>query len=47
MGFAKEVADNVVFMDKGQIVETGTPNDIFGAPKSDRLANFLSSALRI
>ncbi len=37
MGFAKEVADRVIFMDKGKIVEEGTPDDIFQNPKSDRL----------
>ncbi len=46
MGFAKEVADRVIFMDKGQFVEEGTPEEIFDNPKSERLQNFLKSVLR-
>ena len=46
MGFAKEVADRVLFMDNGVIVEGGTPQEIFDNPKSDRLISFLSSMLR-
>ena len=45
MGFAREVADKVVFMDEGQIIETGTPDAIFQSPKSDRLKNFLAKLL--
>jgi polar amino acid transport system ATP-binding protein len=45
MGFAREVADEVVFMDKGQVVERGAPAEIFTAPKSERLQGFLSSVL--
>ncbi len=45
MGFAREVADEVVFMDGGQIIETGTPDEIFHSPKSDRLKNFLAKLL--
>ncbi len=41
MGFARNVADRVVFMDQGEIVEVGIPSDIFGAPKSPRLRDFL------
>jgi ABC-type polar amino acid transport system ATPase subunit len=41
MGFARNVADRVVFMDQGEIVEVGAPADIFGAPKSPRLRDFL------
>ncbi len=41
MGFAREVADRVVFMDQGQIVETGAPQRIFTAPESPRLQAFL------
>ncbi|MDT6942547.1 amino acid ABC transporter ATP-binding protein [Brucella pseudogrignonensis] len=41
MGFAKNVADRVVFMDHGEIVEVGHPNEIFGSPKSPRLKDFL------
>ncbi len=46
MGFAKEVADRVLFMDQGKVVEEGPPEQIFGAPKSERLISFLSSMLR-
>ena len=46
MGFAKEVADRVLFMDHGVIVEEGTPEEIFKNPKSERLRSFLSSMLR-
>lgn len=45
MGFAKEVADRVVFMDDGVILEEGTPEDIFTNPKSDRLKDFLAKVL--
>ena len=37
MGFAREVADRVVFMDHGKVVEEGTPEEIFGNPKNERL----------
>ncbi len=47
MGFAKEVADRVIFMNDGAIVEQGTPEEIFENPKTDRLKSFLSSTLRI
>ncbi len=45
MGFAKTVADNMVFMDEGEIVETATPDAFFAAPKSDRTQLFLSQIL--
>lgn len=45
MGFAREMADNVVFMDEGQIVEQGAPQDVINNPKSDRLQTFLQSVL--
>ena len=45
MGFAREVADRIVFMDRGRIIETGTPDEIFSAPKSDRLKDFLAKVL--
>jgi len=45
MGFARQVADRVVFMDRGEIVETGTPERMFGAPQTDRLKLFLSQIL--
>ena len=47
MGFARDVADRVLFMDKGYIEEEGAPSEIFGAPKSERLQAFLKSTLRI
>ncbi|HUA76452.1 MAG TPA: amino acid ABC transporter ATP-binding protein [Acetobacteraceae bacterium] len=45
MGFARQVADRVVFMDMGEIVETGRPAEIFGTPKTDRLKTFLGQIL--
>jgi polar amino acid transport system ATP-binding protein len=41
MGFARQVADRVIFMDMGEIVETGTPNEFFANPKHERTRNFL------
>ncbi|MEO9650049.1 MAG: amino acid ABC transporter ATP-binding protein [Roseobacter sp.] len=46
MGFAREVADRVCFMDAGVIVEDGTPEDIFSAPKQPRTRTFLRAVLR-
>ena len=45
MGFAREVATRVLFMDEGKIIEEGTPQDIFENPQSDRLKNFLAKVL--
>lgn len=45
MGFARRVADQIVFMDEGRVVEAGTPDEIFDNPKSDRLRLFLSEVL--
>ena len=45
MGFAKEVATRVIFMDEGKILEQGTPDDIFNHPKDKRLVDFLSKVL--
>ncbi len=45
MGFARKVADQVVFMDEGRIVEAGTPDDIFDRPNSPRLRRFLNEVL--
>jgi general L-amino acid transport system ATP-binding protein len=45
MGFARKVADKMVFMDAGEIVETGAPADFFEAPKSRRCQKFLSQIL--
>jgi general L-amino acid transport system ATP-binding protein len=46
MGFAKAVADRMYFFDRGQIVETGTPTEIFTQPKEDRTKLFLSQILQ-
>ena len=46
MGFARQVADRVVFMDQGEVVEVGTPDQVFNAPKTDRLKRFWSHILR-
>jgi general L-amino acid transport system ATP-binding protein len=46
MGFARQVADRVVFMDRGEIVEEGEPESIFINPQTDRLKLFLSQILR-
>ena len=45
MGFVRQVADRVIFMDDGKIVETGTPKDLFDNPKEARTADFLSAVL--
>ena len=45
MGFAREVADRVIFMDGGVIIEQGIPEEIFNHPKSERLQNFLAKVL--
>ncbi len=45
MGFAAQVADQIIFMDEGQIVEQNTPDEFFNNPKSDRTALFLSQIL--
>ena len=45
MGFAREVANRVIFIDDGQIAEEGTPEEIFENPKSERLKSFLSKVL--
>lgn len=45
MGFARRVADRCIFMDKGEIVESGSAGSFFEAPRSDRLKTFLSQVL--
>lgn len=45
MGFAREVASKVVFMDEGEIKESAAPDEFFGAPKNPRLQDFLSKVL--
>lgn len=46
MGFAKEVADRVIYMDSGRIIEEGSPEEIFYNPKTDRLKAFLSAMIK-
>jgi len=45
MGFAREVGDRVIFMDEGQIIEEGTPDEIFNHPKNHRTQEFLAKIL--
>ena len=45
MGFAKAAADKIIFMDAGEIIETGTPDEIFSNPKSERTRSFLNHIL--
>lgn len=45
MGFAKEVGDRILFMDKGQIIEEGRPEDLFNNPQEERTRDFLSKVL--
>jgi len=45
MGFARKVANRVIFMDKGSIVEDATKEDFFGTPRSERAQQFLAKIL--
>ena len=45
MGFAREVADRIAYLDKGCILEIGTPKEVFESPKNDRTKMFLSRIL--
>jgi polar amino acid transport system ATP-binding protein len=45
MGFAREVADSIVFMDEGVVVETGKPSEVLGNPREARTRSFLSKVL--
>jgi polar amino acid transport system ATP-binding protein len=45
MGFARSVADQVLFMDQGKVVESGHPDRVFDSPESGRLQQFLSQVL--
>jgi len=45
MGFAKKVADRVVFMDEGEIIEVAPPDTLFNNPKAQRTQEFLSKVL--
>ncbi|MBR5310921.1 MAG: amino acid ABC transporter ATP-binding protein, partial [Oscillospiraceae bacterium] len=46
MGFAREVADRIVFMDEGKIIEEGTPEHFFTNPENERTKAFLGKILR-
>jgi ABC-type polar amino acid transport system ATPase subunit len=46
MGFARQVADRVVFMDEGQILEIAPPGEFFHAPRHERTRSFLGDVLR-
>jgi ABC-type polar amino acid transport system ATPase subunit len=45
MGFARQVADRVIFMDEGQVIESGSPAEIFDHAKEQRTRDFLSAVL--
>jgi len=45
LGFAREVGDQIVFMDGGVVVESGSPEVVLGSPKHDRTRGFLSKVL--
>ena len=45
MGFAREVADRIIFMDAGYIVEQGEPHELLSNPKEQRTINFLNQVL--
>lgn len=45
MGFARQVADRVVFMDHGEIIESGTPREVFDCPRTERLKQFFCQVL--
>ena len=45
MGFARQVADRVLFIDEGLVVEEGTPDALFGSPREERTRRFLSKVL--
>ena len=45
MGFARQVADRVIFMDEGKIIETNSPEELFSHPKHDRTKLFLSQII--
>jgi ABC-type polar amino acid transport system ATPase subunit len=46
MGFAREVADRIVFMDHGEVVEVGSPDQFFGSPEQERTKRFLGTILQ-
>ena len=46
MGFAKQVADRIIFMENGQIIEDGRPKEFFNCPKTERAKSFLNKIIR-
>jgi putative glutamine transport system ATP-binding protein len=46
MGFAKQVADRIIFMENGNIIEEGNPKEFFEAPKTERARSFLNKIIR-
>ena len=46
MGFAKQVADRIIFMENGQIIEEGRPKEFFNCPKTERAKSFLNKIIR-
>jgi general L-amino acid transport system ATP-binding protein len=46
MGFARQVANRIIFMDQGQIIEENVPSEFFTTPRSERTRQFLSQILR-
>lgn len=47
MGFAREISNRVIYMDEGRIIEQGKPDELFGAPKSERLQAFLKAVIQV
>jgi ABC-type polar amino acid transport system ATPase subunit len=47
MRFARDIADRVLFIDKGAVIEEGPPDAVFGAPQNERTQRFLSRVLNI
>ena len=45
MGFARKVADRVIFMDQGEIIEQNTPDEFFDSPRNERTREFLSQII--
>jgi polar amino acid transport system ATP-binding protein len=46
MGFARETADQVVFLSEGRVIESSTPGDLFGSPRSNKVRDFLAKVMR-
>ncbi len=45
MGFARNVSCRVIFLDQGRVAESGTPDEVFDAPRTERAAQFLASVM--